>query len=176
MKAAEGGTARAQLNVGNLSFDGIGTKKDLTQALSWYQKAAAKGEPNAQNNLGWMYSKGLGVAQDYGQAVHWLARAALQGDSLALSNLPASISKLPALKVETSVAVHSQESSSSAVVGTLEAGAVVYKLHTSEGWYEVYCNDHQTGYVPVSAVQALPFVADKVQPPHLLNLPNTSLQ
>ena len=67
--------------------NGLGVKKDLAKAASWYEKAAEQGDYRAQNNLGVLYRDGTGVPQDYQQALSWFKKAALQGNVLVKENL-----------------------------------------------------------------------------------------
>ncbi|MBR0043314.1 MAG: trypsin-like peptidase domain-containing protein, partial [Synergistaceae bacterium] len=57
-KAAQGGHAGAQHNLGFMYDNGQGVRQDYQQALYWYRKAAEQGLARAQNNLGLMYDNG----------------------------------------------------------------------------------------------------------------------
>jgi S1-C subfamily serine protease len=78
-EAAEQGSALAQLNLGNLYYEGRGLEKDLTQAAEWIRKAALQGNAEAQASLGVLYQLGHGVGQDYYEAAAWYRKAAEQG-------------------------------------------------------------------------------------------------
>lgn len=87
-KAAEGGYAEAQYNLGLCYGEGLGVTKNATEALKWNRKAADQGLSIAQYNVGVYYEHGLGgVKQDYEEAVKWYQKAAEQGDPDALNNL-----------------------------------------------------------------------------------------
>lgn len=55
LAAAKAGHSGAQLNVGNLFYDGEGTRKSRHKALYWYRKAAAQGYGAAASNIGIVY-------------------------------------------------------------------------------------------------------------------------
>jgi TPR repeat protein/S1-C subfamily serine protease len=102
-KAAEGGNAKAQFELGSLEEDAkqrlewyrkaaeqgnpsmqsfvgdVLMKEDATQAVEWYRIAAERGYSLAQYNLGEAYADGNGVPQDFKQAVEWWRKAAEQG-------------------------------------------------------------------------------------------------
>lgn len=78
-KAAEQGSADAQLSLGGMLYLGYGVAQDYEEAVSWYRKAAEQGNVYAQSNLGTMYHRGHGVAQDHGEAASWYRKAAEQG-------------------------------------------------------------------------------------------------
>ncbi|MBT5185270.1 MAG: sel1 repeat family protein [Kordiimonadaceae bacterium] len=76
---AENGHPEAQFYMGVLYFNGVGTKKDLTEALRWYKLSARKGFPIAQHSIANMYEIGVGVEQNYQEAFNWYKKAAVQG-------------------------------------------------------------------------------------------------
>jgi TPR repeat protein len=73
---AEQGDMIAQLYLGVMYGNGIGTKQDLAKAAKWYQSAAEQGHPKAQYYLGIAYEEGRGIAQDDGEAIKWYKKAA----------------------------------------------------------------------------------------------------
>ena len=78
-KAAEGGHAGAQCDVGFYYGKGLGVARDAAVAAGWFAKAAAQGHAPAQSNLGLCYLRGDGVARDEVLATSWLRKAAAQG-------------------------------------------------------------------------------------------------
>ncbi|MCU1233844.1 MAG: Sel1 domain protein repeat-containing protein [Candidatus Solibacter sp.] len=70
--AADSGNAEAQFDLGVLYAQGMGVRRDLTEAAFWYRKAAGQGNPEAEFALGQMYSRGWGVPRDQADAVRWL--------------------------------------------------------------------------------------------------------
>ena len=82
-KAAERGSASAQIYLGVAYFLGKGVPKDDVQAVAWWRKAAEQGNADAQNYLGWAYAKGQGVPKDLVKAVEWYRKAAEQGNAHA---------------------------------------------------------------------------------------------
>ncbi|MGM9833436.1 MAG: toll/interleukin-1 receptor domain-containing protein [Candidatus Limisoma sp.] len=86
-KAAEQGSAAAQLYLGCCYKDGAGVDKDNEEAVKWYRKAAEQGLSQAQNNLGTCYINGVGVAKNLNEAFFWFRKSAVQGYAVAQSNL-----------------------------------------------------------------------------------------
>ena len=86
-KAAEQGSAAAQLYLGWCYKDGAGVDKDNEEAVKWYRKAAEQGLSQAENNLGTCYINGVGVAKNLSEAFSWFRKSALQGYAVAQSNL-----------------------------------------------------------------------------------------
>ena len=69
---AEGGDAKAQLDLGRVYVDGAkGTQRDKAEAMRWYRKAAEQGNTEAAQTLAYSYMEGLGVQQDFTEAAHW---------------------------------------------------------------------------------------------------------
>jgi TPR repeat protein len=84
-QAAERGSAKAQVALGDLYAAGRGVARDDLSAVSWYRKAAMQGESDGQFRLGEMYAAGRGVAQNNFQAYVWFSRAARGGNVAAES-------------------------------------------------------------------------------------------
>jgi TPR repeat protein len=62
-RAAEGGLATAQFNLGGLYYvtKAMGERRTLTLAIEWYTRAAEQRGELALLQLGWIYQKGFGV-------------------------------------------------------------------------------------------------------------------
>src|SRR5215469_1269834 len=86
-KAAEGGDASAQNNLGLLYYEGKGVPQDYRQAKQWFEEGAKQGYAGAQTNLGTLYLHGEGAPQSDQMALFWLSQAAEQGDALAFAKL-----------------------------------------------------------------------------------------
>jgi TPR repeat protein len=78
-RAADLGSAPAQVALGTIFSKGLLGKSDYNQAVGWYKRAADTGEPDGEFALGVSYAMGHGVAVDYGLARRWLTAAANQG-------------------------------------------------------------------------------------------------
>ncbi len=65
--AADQGLAVAQLNVGRMLADGIGTRKDEALARQYFEKAASRGDNRASFNLAMMEEK----KKNYMGAYQW---------------------------------------------------------------------------------------------------------
>ncbi len=78
-RAADLGSAPAEVALGTIFSKGLLGKADYDQALGWYKKAADKGEPDGEFALGVSYAMGHGVPVDYALARRWLTAAANQG-------------------------------------------------------------------------------------------------
>jgi hypothetical protein len=75
-KAAEQGSALAQIFLGESYSAGEGVPQDYNQAVLWFSKAADQGDAAAQSKLAWMYYRGQGVPKDYVEAHKWFNLAA----------------------------------------------------------------------------------------------------
>lgn len=80
---AESGDPESMHKLGAAYEHGMGTNRNLTEALRWYRKAAEAGLAIAQEELGQAYLRGEGVAANPAEAVRWLEKAALQGRGTA---------------------------------------------------------------------------------------------
>ena len=78
-KAAEGGNANAQLDLGNAYWLGRGVKQNYPKAVYWWRKAAKQGNGDAQVMLGTAYYSGRGVEQSHSKALYWFKKSAAQG-------------------------------------------------------------------------------------------------
>ena len=85
--AAERGSVRAQLALGNIYGSGKGADQDYEEAMRWFRKAAELGNPMAQNNLALSYATGQGIEKDRDEAVKWVMTAARNGYKEALAAL-----------------------------------------------------------------------------------------
>ena len=81
LRAAEGGDAEAQFNLGVEYSNGTSVPKDRSEAVKWWRKAAEQGDVRSELWLGLLYKYGSGVPQDYSEAMKWYRRAAEQGDT-----------------------------------------------------------------------------------------------
>lgn len=72
MEDAEKGNPDAMAPVAVMLHLGQGVKRDLKQALTWYQKAAESGYEAGMANVGIMHFKGAGTRQDDVKAYAWL--------------------------------------------------------------------------------------------------------
>jgi len=86
-KAADQGSAYAQVNLGWFYEKGRGVPRDLGKAAKLYQKAAHQGFAKAQYDLGGLYEKGRGVPRDFGKAAKLYQKAVDRGNVDARANL-----------------------------------------------------------------------------------------
>ena len=84
---AEKGDTDAQVDLGNLYFEGKGIPQDYAEAVRWYRLAVEQGSARGQNNLGISYANGSGVPMNKEEAARWYRLAADQGLAAAQSNL-----------------------------------------------------------------------------------------
>jgi hypothetical protein len=73
--AADSGKAEAQFDLGLLYAQGLGVRRDLSEAARWYRKSADQGNAEAEFALGQMYSRGWGIPRDEADAIRWLQMA-----------------------------------------------------------------------------------------------------
>ena len=80
--AAERGVSHAAMSLGVMHLNGIGTRADPVQAMSWFKKGAGGGDPASAAMLAVGYRTALGLPQDYTEAAKWARYAAYQGNSV----------------------------------------------------------------------------------------------
>jgi TPR repeat protein len=73
------GCPYSQCALGIMSQKGVGTKKDLPQAVYWFEKSAQQDFADAENRLGKLYLGNSGLPRNPDLAIHWLKKAALHG-------------------------------------------------------------------------------------------------
>jgi TPR repeat protein len=93
-KAAESGSAAAELNLGLAYFNGTAIRQDLAEAVKWFRKSAAHGSGAACDQLGRAYQNGAGVARDDHVARNWYQLAISSGYRQAEQDL-ASLNSVP---------------------------------------------------------------------------------
>ena len=77
----------AQVLLGNIYWNGIGTAVDYTQAVLYYRAAADNGQAEGMCKLGCAYHDGHGVDPDFNQALKCWEHASELGDCVAAYNL-----------------------------------------------------------------------------------------
>ena len=77
----------AQLELGNMYFNGIGVSENKADAVKYYKMAADKGNKQAQLQIGNMYFDGIGVLENKADAVKYYKMAAEQGSKEAQKRL-----------------------------------------------------------------------------------------
>jgi TPR repeat protein len=87
VKAANGGNAWAEANLGWFYDKGKHVAQDYRAAMKWYLKAADQQYPAAEDMIGKMYRDGRGVQKDYAVAAEWFQKAADQINSDAAIDL-----------------------------------------------------------------------------------------
>jgi hypothetical protein len=71
-KAAKGGHAGAQNNLGVMCAEGLGGPADQEKAVYWYMKSAESGDATAKGNLGMHFAEGSGIRRNYLKAARLL--------------------------------------------------------------------------------------------------------
>lgn len=90
---AKTGDVQAQLLLGLMHDNGLGTTQDYAQAFHWYREAAERGNPRAQFNVAEMLAMGQGTRQDKTAAMGWYRRAAENGFAEAQYRLGLALSR-----------------------------------------------------------------------------------
>ena len=80
---AKAGNPEAAYWMGRMYQDGLGVKKDVDKALTYFKQAAKGGWHDAELQLGEIYFHGRDVIQNFVLARKWLERAAYSGAPLA---------------------------------------------------------------------------------------------
>ncbi len=75
-KVAEQGHTKAQVDLAQMYYDGVGTSTNYEQAFFWLEKAAKSEEPAAFYNLGVMYKEGKYVKQNNARALKYFEQSA----------------------------------------------------------------------------------------------------
>jgi tetratricopeptide (TPR) repeat protein len=86
-RAAEGGNASSQNNLGLTYSEGTGTTRDPAQAALWFRRAAEQGLAVAQRNLAILLSTGDGIEKNLSEAIRLLTLAAESGYADAQNDL-----------------------------------------------------------------------------------------
>lgn len=98
---------RGQTVLGLLYQKGVGVEKDLSKAVSFYQKAAAKGIPQAESLLGHLLLNAEdAVVTDSKGAIYWIEKAAEHGVEEAQLTLGKLYTEGKRLPINHSKAVH----------------------------------------------------------------------
>jgi len=84
---ADKGDVSAQYAMGLSYYSGLGTTKNLPEAMKWFRLAAGQGLAQAEYCLGVMYAHGEGVPVNFGTAIEWYRKAASKGYGPAYHNL-----------------------------------------------------------------------------------------
>ncbi|MBP5446539.1 MAG: CHAT domain-containing protein, partial [Treponema sp.] len=85
IKAAAGGLADAQVNLGNIYSSGRSAR--MSKAVEYYSMAAEQGDVRAEYALGVMYFNGNGVPKNYYTALDFFKRAANQNNGRACNDI-----------------------------------------------------------------------------------------
>jgi uncharacterized protein len=127
---AQKGIADAQFNLGVLSLNGQGTKKDHQKAFLYFLLAADQEHVEACNCLGHMFQEGLGCEENEEQALYWFDKAAAHGcmdSQVSAAKLHLKI-KTSGTEFETNEQVASRLYNEAAEHGNLEAQLVLATL------------------------------------------------
>jgi len=84
LRAAEGGDAEAQYELGGRYDVGLGVPRDMTESAKWLLKAAAQGHTIAMFNLALYYEEGKGVPRDLTAAVGYFREASDLGHAKSM--------------------------------------------------------------------------------------------
>jgi TPR repeat protein len=87
LEAAQAGDAECQNLVGYSYEHGLGTPKDLSEAIHWYGASAVQGHPDGSFNLALAYDFGTGVRRNARKAFSLYVLAAGSGSVKAQNNL-----------------------------------------------------------------------------------------
>jgi hypothetical protein len=88
-KGCDGGDSRSCVNLGGLTFDGIGVKADLAAAASMFESGCNSGDAVGCARLGSAYHSGTGVAHDDAKAAGLLRKGCDGGQARACGELGA---------------------------------------------------------------------------------------
>ena len=86
-QAAALGDASSMKSLGDMYKNGIGTKRSITTALTWYEMAAKHGNINSQMLLAEVYATNDVVKKDINKSVYWYGFASNNGNLKATIKL-----------------------------------------------------------------------------------------
>ena len=84
---AEQGNTQAQVRLGNMYMNGLGTKPNTVEGLKWLRMAVEKGNAEAETILGNLYMNGFGVDMNKETGFEWYRMAAEKGFATAQFNM-----------------------------------------------------------------------------------------
>lgn len=87
MREAEKGSIKAQTELANSYYVGIGVPKNIPEAIKWWRKAADQGDGSAYSILGTLHYQGIGMAKDSAEAIRMWHKGAEKYDKDAMSQL-----------------------------------------------------------------------------------------
>jgi len=137
-KDAKQGNSESQFMMGTLYSQGMGVKKNLTQAAHWHEMAAKHGHLQSQYVLAIMYRDGEGVTRNPMQAVHWLEKASQHGSSEAQYTLAAMYESGDGIPHDTEKAHHLYEEAAkhNHPKAQTALGLMAIRNHTPPRFYE----------------------------------------
>lgn len=81
------GNIDAVFNLAMCYYRGIGTEKNVQEALKWFKNAAEQGDDQAMYNIAITYHDGKEVSRDMDEAKKWYMKAASKGNQRAIAEL-----------------------------------------------------------------------------------------
>jgi TPR repeat protein len=99
-KAAEGGDAMGENNLGDLYLRGEGVSQNAETAFELFSLAAEQGNTGACIKLGYLYMTGRGTRKDDESAYAWIKAAALGGDPRGAEYLGGLAAKLTSVQLK----------------------------------------------------------------------------
>lgn len=153
-EAAEQGYTKAQHFVGFCCYWGIGTKKDKSFALEWYQKAAEKDYPQSICYLADYYEYGMaGIERNTDETVRLWKKAAKLGDKEApfiLGNLYYEGIYVEQDKKEAVLwyRMSAQRLNKKAIKRMQELGEWIFDINENDKWFGSSYLDHPIILLP----------------------------
>jgi TPR repeat protein len=152
-RSAEQGSADGAFGLAYAYANGTGTPRNPEMAVHWYKKAANQSHVHAMHNLGMAFARGDGTAKDRGSAILWLSLATRLGSERSAAQLPALVADLPRVRTREATSVLSEMKTDAPKMGSVPAGATLYRLDTNTQWTMVYAPDgHIFGFIPTRVV------------------------
>jgi hypothetical protein len=85
--AAEAGSPLAQINLGLAYYEGMGVRRDLAEADSWFHEVERQQNALPLYYLGRFFEEGQGVSRNYVLALDWYRKAAKLGHAEAMRSI-----------------------------------------------------------------------------------------
>jgi uncharacterized protein len=126
-KAAQGGDAAAQFQLGRAYHRGNGVEQNPRKALELIRQAAEAGDLDAIDSMGFLYAKGELVAMDEKKAVEWFKRGVEAGSARSKLNLGLMLRQAKTLQVSPAESITLMEEAAAA--GQPEAKSYLGQLY-----------------------------------------------
>ena len=157
------GDVGAEVEMGDLYYNGGYVHRNLRKAAHWYLAAAQHGDPRAQSLIAEMYEFGEAIAQDHAKALDWIHKSTAQWPAaavgialryqLGLENTTVDLPK--AISWWLISAEGGQETAQTELGELYENGAGVQNLTEAVRWYRAAAGSWGPAMIDLGRLYAL---------------------